>query len=291
MANLLSNEELELLQRQTQQIRNVCVLAHVDHGKTTLSDSLVASNAIISRKLAGQLRYLDSRADEQERLITMKSSAISLLFRDTVSTREDEEEGKRRLPYLVNLIDSPGHVDFSGEVSAAVRLSDGALLVVDVVEGVCVQTLATLRQAFREGVRIVLVLNKLDRLWSLNMDVQAVAEHLRDLVGQINAAIAALVSESLQDDIEDMDTLLSTWQVSPERGTVVFASARDGWAFSIPQMAAFFSERLGMKKDALQQVLFGRFYYSKKHNTVTRRPKSKMACTLFEQLVLSNLRQ
>ncbi|CAG2110964.1 unnamed protein product [Medioppia subpectinata] len=147
------SEEVDAREGRAQCIRNVCVLAHVDHGKTTLVDSLIASNGIISERMAGKLRYLDSREDEQERGITMKCSAISLAYRS----------GDDR--YLVNVVDSPGHVDFSGEVSTAIRLCDGCIVVVDVVEGVCSQTRSVLQQAWIERLKPILVLNKIDRLF------------------------------------------------------------------------------------------------------------------------------
>lgn len=120
------------LMSQTQKIRNVSIVAHVDHGKTTIADCLISSNGIIHKKQAGQLRLLDDRFDEQDRGITMKSSSISLVYQDC----------------LINLIDSPGHLEFYSEVSSALRLTDAALLVVDVVEGVSSQTYRVLRELY-----------------------------------------------------------------------------------------------------------------------------------------------
>ena len=186
----------------TESIRNFCILAHVDHGKTTLSDSLVCSNGLFSQKLAGKLRFLDSTEEEQKRGITMQSSAISLLYRQTQHQAQSQQE----TAYLMNLIDSPGHIDFSSDVSTATRLCDGALILVDVLEGVCTQTHAVVYKALKERMRPCLVLNKLDRMiLEMKLSPSEAFQHLKRIVENINALAYSLVVAELRSSTNDND--------------------------------------------------------------------------------------
>lgn len=301
---VVSPEILKPLQATPEYIRNICILAHVDHGKTTLSDSLLASNGIISQNQAGKLRYLDSRPDEQARGITMESSAVSLYFK--VARKPLTEGGKPQIKeYLINLIDSPGHIDFSSEVSTASRLCDGALVLVDVVEGVCSQTVNVLRQAWIEKLKPVLVINKMDRLiHELQLTPLEAYTHLTRLIEQVNAVMGSFfANERMEDDLKwrEQQELTSgsneyveksddDLYFSPEKNNVIFASAIDGWGFNVSQFAAIYERKLGIKREKLEKVLWGDFYFdAKTKKVVGPKHKSKNARPLFVQLVLETI--
>lgn len=301
---LVDSNKLCELQNKTDNIRNICILAHVDHGKTTLADSLVASNGIISARMAGKLRYMDSRKDEQERGITMKSSAITLYY----NSAETE--------HLVNLIDSPGHVDFSSEVSTAIRLCDGAIVLVDVIEGVCAQTKLALKQAWIENIQPVLVLNKMDRLITeVQLSPLDAYIHLTQILEQVNAVLGELFSMDVlsktsaqSDEQKEGDKLsseetreVSEWAsglddaddddlyFSPEKGNVVFASAVDGWGFRVKDFAKVLSEKLGISDAVLNKTLWGDFYLNTKTKRIMKGAQEKAKKPLFVQMVLENL--
>jgi small GTP-binding protein len=178
-----------------EQTRLVTICAHVDHGKTTLADNLIESNGIISERLAGTLRYLDSLEEEQRRGITMKASAIGLKHKvpGTKTTSETE--------IIVHLLDSPGHTDFSTEVSSSLQCCDGTLLVVDAVEGMCARTHQVLREAYSHQLVPILVINKVDRLCTdLCLSPTEAYLRLRVLIESVNAASGAMLNAANIDD-------------------------------------------------------------------------------------------
>lgn len=272
--------QLAQLQNYQENIRNFCILAHVDHGKTTLSDSLISSNGIISAKLAGKLRYLDSTEDEQKRGITMHSSAISLLYKT-----DDNDNTNCSGEYLINLIDSPGHIDFSSDVSTATRMCDGALIMVDVLEGICTQTHAVIYKALKERMRPCLVLNKIDRLClELQLSTTEAFYHLRRVIENVNAlaftllnseimkrneAATALVETQLQatdatskDNTElEEDPMMAQWTFAPERGNVIFASALDGWGFGTAKFATLWANKMSVNKAVLRKYMFDDYMF------------------------------
>lgn len=300
-----------------QNIRCCTLIGHVDHGKSSYADSLLASNGIISARSAGQIRYLDSREDEQERGITMESSAVSLSFK--LRTLQKDGEVSETEDYTLNLVDTPGHVDFSSEVSTAARLCDGALVIVDVVEGICSQTVAVLRQAWVDGLRTILVLNKMDRLiteWKLSPT--EAHQRLLQLVEQANAVIGGFyAAERMEQDQrwhDERDRILEARRAAgkddgdlpayteggdedlyfdPVKGNVIFASAIDHWAFRLGRFSDLYAKKLGSKEPLIRQFLWGNYYFDPKTKRVlTQKQHDKEKRNLkpmFVQLVLDNL--
>ncbi len=206
------NERVLGLISKTERIRNCTVIAHIDHGKTTLTDSLIAASGLLSKDVAAKARLLDYDLIEQQRGITIKASGITLIH----EMLENE--------YLVHLVDTPGHIDFSSHVTRGLRLTDGAVIVVDVIEGLMVQTETVTRQAMQELVRPVLFLNKVDRLITeKRLQPLQVAEEVSKVVREFNA----MLGKYLDDD------LLERWEVSFNRGSLCIGSALDKWAIGI----------------------------------------------------------
>ncbi|KAI5951625.1 RIA1 [Candida jiufengensis] len=297
----ISPETINKLQSDASCIRNICILAHVDHGKTSLSDSLLATNGIISQRMAGKVRYLDSREDEQLRGITMEASAISLYFKSMKMQKENETEPIIK-EHLINLIDSPGHIDFSSEVSTSSRLCDGAIVLVDAVEGVCSQTINVLRQCWIDKLKPILVINKIDRLiteWKLT-PLEAY-QHISRVIEQVNSVIGSFYAgDRLEDDLnwreggeigEFIEKDDENLYFMPEKSNVIFASAIDGWAFSINTFAKIYSKKLGFSQQALLKTLWGDFYLDMKNKKILPGKKLKNGNNkpLFVSLILDQI--
>eukprot|EP00056_Hartaetosiga_gracilis_P006226 m.94387 g.94387 ORF g.94387 m.94387 type:complete len:841 (+) comp12413_c0_seq1:127-2649(+) len=237
-------------------IRNMSVIAHVDHGKSTLTDSLVSKAGIIAGAKAGETRFTDTRQDEQDRCITIKSTAISLYYElskeDMVFVKQKSEGNA----FLINLIDSPGHVDFSSEVTAALRVTDGALVVVDCVSGVCVQTETVLRQAIAERIKPILFMNKMDRaLLELQLEQEDLYQTFQRIVESVNVIIATY---------GDDDGPMGQIQVDVSKGTVGFGSGLHGWAFTLKQFAEMYSSKFGIDIEKMMARLWGNQFFNPK---------------------------
>ncbi len=198
-----------------ERIRNIAICAHIDHGKTTFSDNLLSGAGMMSEELAGKQLALDFHEDETTRGITIDSAAVSM-----VHMFKDEE-------YLINLIDTPGHVDFGGDVTRAMRAVDGAIVLVCASEGIMPQTKTVLRQALKERVKPVLFINKVDRLIKeLKLTPEAMQERFLKVIANVNKLIKEIAEEEYGDK----------WQANVQEGSVAFGSAFHNWALSLPYM-------------------------------------------------------
>jgi len=255
MPNFTISQIREIMDN-TANIRSMSVIAHVDHGKSTLTDSLICKAGIISAAAAGDARFTDTRKDEQERGITIKATGVSLYF------ETDEIEEGKTIPYLINLIDSPGHVDFSSEVTAALRITDGAIVVIDCIEGVAVQTETVLRQSLTERVKPVLFMNKVDRtILELQMDGEDMYQRFRKAIESVNVIVSTY-----------QDELMGDVQVDPAKGTVSFGSGLHGWAFNIERFAKIYAKKFGMDKEKMMKRLWGDAYFNAKKKVWTNVP-------------------
>ena len=306
----LNNHELvQIYQKNTPNIRNICVLAHVDHGKTTLVDSLISYNNIISPKMAGNIRYMDSREDEQERCITMKASSISVIYRSE----------KLNSNYLLNIIDVPGHIDFSYEIFSSLKMVDGALILIDVIEGICSQTESVIRQTWDEKIKYVLVFNKIDKLFSIvEMSPEQAYEHLKNLLEKVNAMMSSLILRDVElNNVLNLDRKSSSisnisnnenekegkdkndsdiieekekdFYFSPNKGNVIFTSATDNWAFTIDTFVDIFAKKYGTKKEVMQKVLWGDYYLNKKTKKFCTEPPTENSNPVFVDFIMKNI--
>jgi len=208
-------EEIEHMMFNHEKIRNIGIVAHIDHGKTTLSDTLLAGAGLISQELAGKQLYMDFDELEQQRGITINAANVSMIH---------QYKGEE---YLINLIDTPGHVDFGGDVTRAMRAVDGAIVVVCAVEGIMPQTETVLRQALIERVKPVLFINKVDRLINeLKLTPEAMQQRFINIITDVNKLIKKYAAEQFKTE----------WLVNVNAGSVSFGSAYNKWAINMPIM-------------------------------------------------------
>jgi elongation factor 2 len=219
-------------------IRNLGILAHIDHGKTTLTDSLLAGTGLLSPSVAGSARVLDYLEEEQKRGITLKTANISLLYQTAANS------------FIINLVDTPGHVDFTGKVTRALRTIDGAVVLVDAVEEVMAQTELVLRQALEERVRPVLFINKLDRLITeLKLTEKQIQKKFTRIIGVFNDLI----------EIYGESPFKEKWKANAAEGNVVFGSALHGWGFTL-EMTRKKSLRFSAIMDAYENAAHERLH-------------------------------
>jgi elongation factor 2 len=224
-------ERVTRIMQSPEQIRNIAICAHIDHGKTTFSDNLLWGAGMMSEELAGKQLALDFMADEQERGITIDSANVSMVH---------ECGGKE---FLINLIDTPGHVDFGGDVTRAMRAVDGCIVLVCAVEGIMPQTETVLKQALKERVKPILFINKADRLIK---ELQLSPEQMQERFVKHITAVNKLIRQIAPDDYKEK------WQVNVQDGSVCFGSAFHNWALSIPYMKSkgiSFAEIIGAYHD------------------------------------------
>jgi len=257
-----------------EQIRNVAFAGHLHHGKTTFSDMLVLQTHDISDRLEKrvgkhrdeQLRYTDIQITERERGLSVKAAPMSLVLQSS--------KGKS---HLVNYIDTPGHVNFVDEVAASLRLVDGVCLIVDVVEGVQINTEQIIKHAVLEDIPLTLVINKMDRLiLELKLPPKDAYYKLKHVVEEVNSVIA-----------DTVPLTAASKRISPEKGNVLFACTDMGWCFTLPSFAKMYTDTYGdIDPEEFARRLWGDVYYNPKKRNFTRKPVEEGSARSFVHFVL-----
>ncbi|PIA33949.1 hypothetical protein AQUCO_03900070v1 [Aquilegia coerulea] len=244
----LKTEEIRRLMDLKHNIRNVTFVAHVHHGKTSLAKSLVdAADMITSEDTGRDYILTDKEEQDKERIrVTTKSTGISLYYTMCDEFLESYNGERTGNEYLINLINSPGHVDFSFEVTAALRITDGAVVVVDCIEGVRLQTENVLQQAFGERIRPVLAVNKIDQCFKLQFDGEEAYQMFQRVIENANVVIATCE-----------DACLGDVQFDPVKGNVAFSAGLYGWAFTLTNFAKLYASKTGIEETKMMQRLWG----------------------------------
>ncbi|RUS27799.1 hypothetical protein BC938DRAFT_482716 [Jimgerdemannia flammicorona] len=248
-------------------VRNIAIVGHLHHGKTSFVDMLVSETHDVPINADQPERYTDTHTLERERGVSIKSMPMTLVMQDT----NDRS-------YLLNVLDAPGHVNFVDEVTAAVRLVDGAVLIVDAIEGVMANTEQIIRHAIREKLALTLVVNKVDRL-ILELKLPPTDAYFK-----------------LKHTIEEVNTIISSTpggeniRLSPERGNVCFASSQMGWCFSLKSFAKLYADTYpGLSADDFAKRLWGDIYFSPEKRTFHRRPPGNSSQRTFVHFILQPL--
>ncbi|KAJ3158771.1 U5 small nuclear ribonucleoprotein component [Geranomyces michiganensis] len=245
--------------------RNIAIVGHLHHGKTSFVDVLVSQTHDMQWDLESKERYTDVHELERGRGLSIKSMPISLVLQDLKSKS-----------HLLNILDTPGHVNFSDEVTAAIRICDGAVLVVDAVEGVMANTERMIRHLVSERIPFTLVVNKVDRLiLELKLPPNDAYFKLRHTIEEVNSILA---------------TCTESVRLSPEAGNVCFASSQMGWCFSLKSFAQLYSESYeNFDVDAFAQRLWGDIYFDEGKRTFRRKPLDSTSKRTFVHFILEPL--
>mmetsp|Transcript_3503 Transcript_3503/g.5257 ORF Transcript_3503/g.5257 Transcript_3503/m.5257 type:complete len:261 (-) Transcript_3503:10-792(-) len=254
-------------------IRNISILGQFHHGKTLFVDTLVMATQTVEWDPSKELRYTDTRKDEQERELSIKSTPVSLVL-----------ENIRGKSYLLNVLDCPGHVNFCDEATAAIRAADGVVIVVDAAEGVMLSTERLIKHTLDSNLPICLLINKMDRLiLELKLPPQDAFYKLLNTLEEVNNIIAA---HSIQKK-----TAQNVQRLSPELGNVCFASGQHGWSFTLESFADLYCTRhpdAVFEPADLAKRLWGEWYYNEDTHAISKK-KTANATRTFVQYVLEPL--